>query len=160
VAAAQLRGERDRDGAADVAAREVVDVVVLGDDEALPLAGRVAVEAAVQLEDHGPPLERQLGRVGVRQVDHARGPVGTDVAEPAAVTPGRDVRDDVELLAGVEERLLEQEVVARRDEQLVRRATVAQDGRHRREEAVDGGRRGRDAQHRVQLVVQRPGPLH
>ena len=69
MAAAELRGERDRDGAADVAVREVVDVVVLGDDEALERARRRPVDAAVQLEDHRAALERELGRVRVRQVD-------------------------------------------------------------------------------------------
>ena len=80
------------------------------------------------------------------------------MAEAATVAARRDVRDDVELLARVEERLLEGEVVARGDDQLVRRAALAQKRRQRGEEAVDRRRlRGRLEQ-RVQLVPERPRP--
>ena len=41
------------------------------------------------------------------------------MAELAAVAPGREVRDHVELLTFGDERLLEREVVARRDDQLL-----------------------------------------
>ena len=106
--------------------REVVDVVVLADDEALPLALGAAVDAAVDLEDHRAPVERELG-VGVRDLDDGRGAVGGDVQELAAVPPEREVGDDVELLARARERLLERVVEVRRHDQLAaaRRAPAA-----------------------------------
>ena len=72
MAPPQPRGERDRDDRGELGAAEVVDVVVLGDDEALPLALRERVDGAVQLEQDRPPLERELGRVRVRHVDRPR----------------------------------------------------------------------------------------
>src|SRR6185436_3651251 len=98
VAPPQLRGERNGNGPGDVALREVVDVVVLGDDEALPFTFRASVDLTVQLQDHRALFERQLRRVRVRQVDQTSGSVWADVTELPAVRPGGDVRDDVELL--------------------------------------------------------------
>ena len=123
------------------------------------LARRRPVDAAVQLEDDGAALERELGRVRVRHVDRVRGAVGLDVAEPAAVPARRDVRDDVELLPRVEERLLEREVVARRHQQHVRSAALPQQRRQQREEPVHRRRRRAGGEHRVQLVVERARPL-
>src|SRR5207247_3666333 len=121
-----LRRERHRHSASDVAPREVVDVVVLGDDEAFPLSLDTAVDLAVQLENDGPLLERQLRRVGVRQVDEPTGPVRADVTELAPVRPRSDVRHDIKFLTGLEEGRLEGEVVARGYEQLMRNTTLAQ----------------------------------
>ena len=82
------------------------------------------------------------------------------MAEPAPIPTGGDVRDDVEFLAGVEQRLLEGEVVTARDDQLMRRAALAQDGRQGGEEAVDrGGLRARLEQF-VELVPQGAGAPH
>ena len=97
--------------------------------------------AAVELQDDGAPLERQLRRVHVRQLDHARLAARVAVAEPAAIPSRSEVGDDVELLSRVEKRLLEREVVARRDEELVQQAPFAQPRRQRREESVHGRRR-------------------
>ena len=72
VAPAQARCERDRDGRRDVRATEVVDVVVLGDDEALPLALGERVDRSMELEEDGAAVERQLRRIRVRDVDRAR----------------------------------------------------------------------------------------
>src|SRR5919108_577116 len=63
-------------------------VLAQAEEEVRPqarLAGRRALDLAVQLEDDRPALERQLGRVRVRLVDQGAGAVGRDVAEPAAV---------------------------------------------------------------------------
>src|SRR4029079_19385776 len=92
--------------------------------------------------------------------DRRRRAVGREVAEAAAVQARRDVRDDVELLARLEQRLLERQVEARGHDQLVRRAVRAQLRRQRGEEAVY--RRGRRARldQRVQLVPQRARALH
>ena len=56
------------------------------------------------------------------------GPVGAEVAELAAVPPGCEVGDDVELLPCVEEGLLEREVIAGGDEQLVPGSPFTQNG--------------------------------
>ena len=103
----------------DVAPREVFDVVVLGNHKALVVAVICAAETSVQLQHDRPAIEGQLGGVRVRQVDHAGDTAWVAMTEPAAVTSGRKVRDDIELLARVEQSLLEREVVARRHEQLV-----------------------------------------
>ena len=71
VARSGQHGERDRDSGGDVGAAEVVDVVVLGDDEALHLPLRERVDH-VQLEQDRPAVERQLGRVRVGHVDRPR----------------------------------------------------------------------------------------
>src|SRR5207249_9228090 len=104
----------------------------------------------------GPLLERQLRRVGVRQVDEPTGPVRADVTELAPVRPRSDVRHDIEFLTGLEEGRLEGEVVARGYEQLMRNTTLAQHRGKRGEEAMDRRRRGIRVEERVQLVVQRP----
>ena len=73
MAPPQLRGEGDRDDRGQLRAPEVVDVVVLGDDEALPFPLGERVDGAVQLEQDRAALERELGRVRVRNVDRPRG---------------------------------------------------------------------------------------
>ena len=88
MAAAEPGGERDRDDRGQLRAAEVVDVVVLGDDEALPLALGQRVDGAVQLEQDRAALEGELGRVRVRDVDRARRLAGRAVPEAAAVRPG------------------------------------------------------------------------
>src|SRR5882724_4017521 len=118
VAAPQLGCECDGHRTRDVAPGEVVDVVILGDDEALPLALRAAIDLAVELENHGALLERQLGRVSIREVDQPACAVWADVTELAAIRTRGNVGDDVERLAGLEEGGFEPEVVARRHEQL------------------------------------------
>ena len=69
------------------------------------------------------------------------GAVRADMAELAAVPPDGEVRDDVELLAGVEEGALERQVVARGHDQLVRRAALAQQRRQGREQEAMNRRR-------------------
>ena len=121
MAATELCAERDGDDARDLGLREVLDVVVLGDDEALPLAVlAAAADLAMELEDDRAALERELGRVRVRHLDQGSGSVRRDVAELATVPAGSEVRNDIELLTGVEERALERQVVTRGDDQLVR----------------------------------------
>ena len=51
---------------------------------------------------------------------------------------GRDVDDDVELLARLLEGALEREVVVRRHDELVRGTALAQQGRKPREEPMSG----------------------
>src|SRR5580765_852959 len=121
MAATELGREAHRDNARDIRLREVVDVIVLGDDEALPLALRAPVDLAVQLQDHGPALERKVD-VGVREVDQPWLGVRRQVAELSAVAPAGEIGDDVELLPRVREGALERNVVARGDDELVRRA--------------------------------------
>ena len=88
------------------------------------------------------------------------GSPGRAMPEAAAMRAGGDVGDDVDLLAGVLEGALEREVVVRRDDELVRRAALAQESREPREEAME--RAGLDGrlEARVQLVVQRARALH
>ena len=45
--------ERDRHEAGNLPLREIVDVIVLGDDEAVPLALGLAIYLSVNLEDDG-----------------------------------------------------------------------------------------------------------
>src|SRR5205823_4618491 len=103
---------------------EVVDVVVLGHDEALPLPRSRPLDLSVELEDHRVAVERELGRVRVRLLDQPAGPVGTDVAEATTIPAGGEIRDDLERFTGLFERPLESGVVARRHEELVRRAAL------------------------------------
>ena len=84
----------------------MVDVIVLAHDEALPFAPGPHVDAAVDLEDHGAALERQVG-VRVRHLDDRRGAVRTHVQELAAVPAQRNVCHDVELLACLVEGMFE-----------------------------------------------------
>src|SRR5439155_14401570 len=107
VASPEPRGERHGERTGNVGRGEVVEVVVFADDEALPLASGAAVDAAVDLEDHAPPLERDI-RVRIRRLDDDRGPVGARVQELPLVSSDREVRDDVELAARRPERLLEE----------------------------------------------------
>ena len=68
MAAPQAGGQRDGEHAAEAGLREVGDVVVLADDEALERARRRAIDLTVDLEDHGSLVERHV-RIGVRQLD-------------------------------------------------------------------------------------------
>ncbi len=68
MAPPQLRSERDRNDVRQLGLREVADVVVFADDEALTIAIRARVDLAVDLENHGTLLEGELG-VGVGNRD-------------------------------------------------------------------------------------------
>jgi len=155
VAPAKRRGQADRYLSRDVGSPEIVDVVVLGDDEALPIARRRPVDLSPHLQDHGSPRERELRRVRVRNGDHVRGPVGSEVAELAAVAARGEIRDDVDLFASLLESMLERIVVRRHDEKLVRRAPLTQEAWKRREESVRDGRLALSLGNRVQLVIER-----
>ena len=102
---------------------EIVVVVGLADGEALELARRPVVDVAMDLEQHAPLLERQP-RIGVRLLDDDRLTVRADVQELAAIAPGREVDDDVELLACVRERPLDTRVEGGRHDQLLRQRAV------------------------------------
>ena len=160
MAAPQLRGERHGHDGGELGVAEVVDVVVLGDDEALPFPLGKRVDGAVQLEQDRPALERELGRIGVRNVDRLRRLSGRAVPEAAALRPCRDVGDDVDFLAGLLEGALEREVVVRAHDQLVRCSSRSQERRELREEAVERRRFHGSLEARVQLVVERAGALH
>src|SRR5690349_22207738 len=140
MASPQLRCERNRNRSADVAAREITDVVVLGHDEALVLT---VLQPSAQPQDDRAPFERELGRIRVRSVDDVRLAIRLAVAETPPVAPRREVRDDVELLAFVQQRLLERDVVPRRHEELVRQAASTQASRQRGEETMGARRNGR-----------------
>ena len=87
MAPPELGGERYRNDRGELRAPEVVDVVVLGDDEALPLALGQRVDRAVELQENRPTLERELGRVGVRDVDRTRRLARRPVPESATMGP-------------------------------------------------------------------------
>ena len=74
--------------------------------------------------------------------------------------PDRDVRHDVDLLPRLLERALEREVVPRRDDQLVRRAALAEQRRQRREEPMHRLWLEGLLEAPVQLVVQRARAVH
>ena len=107
------------------------------------------VAPAAEPEQDRAALERQLGRVRVRHVDDVGRAVGRAMAELAAVPAEGEVRDDVELLAGLGERALERAVVRGRHDQLMRRAALAEQRRQGGEEAVHRRRRVGAADERV-----------
>ena len=80
----------------------------------------------MQLEEDRPSIEAELGRIRVGDVDRARRLTGPPVPETSAVRARRDVGDDVELLTGLLERTLQRKVVVRRDDELVRGASLAE----------------------------------
>jgi hypothetical protein len=57
VTTSQLGRQRNGDGTGEIGLREIVDVVVFGDDEALPLTLWTAVDLSMELENDGAPLE-------------------------------------------------------------------------------------------------------
>ena len=68
---------------------EVVDVVVLRDHEALPLPFGERVDCAVQLQQDRAPIQREFGRICVRDVDRTRRLTRRAVPEPAPVSSRR-----------------------------------------------------------------------
>ena len=160
MASAQLRGERDRYDGGELRAPEVVDVVVLRDDEALPFPLGQRVDCAVELEQNRSPLEGELDRVRVRHVDRSWRLPRRAVPEATAVRPGGDVGDDVELLPRLLERALEREVVVRAHDQLVRGPALAHQRGNARQKAVERRRLDCRFEQPVQLVVERARPLH
>ncbi len=74
--------------------------------------------------------------------------------------PGGDVRDDVELLARLLERLLEGEVVVGRDDELMRRPAFSEERWESREETMQRAGLDSSLESGVELVVQRPRALH
>src|SRR5207237_8678763 len=108
--------------------------------EALPGALGRRIEAALEVEDGRAALGRQLGRVPVRPLDRRRDAARRHVTEAAAVPPGGDVADGVELLARLAERLLEGELVAGRDEQRMARAPFPEERRKSGEGPVQRSR--------------------
>ncbi len=129
MAATELGRERHGYDGGQLRVPEVVDVVVLGDDEALPLALGERVDGSVELQQDRPALERELDRVRVRDVDRPGRLTGRAVPEAAALRARRNVRHDVELLARILERALEGEVVVRADDELVQRAAITEQRR-------------------------------
>ena len=133
-------------------------MVVLANGEALPLARRASVDVAVNLQEHGPLLEREPG-VGVRLVDHERPAVRREVEELATVPARRDVNDDIELFIGGLEGALDAGVEARRDDELLWQLPLAQQRRQRCKPGVEQRRLDVPVQREVQLVVERPDPI-
>ena len=68
MASPKMRGQGDWNRGPEVAAREIVEIVILSDDEALPGPLGVGIDASMQLEDDGPTLQVELGGVAVRDV--------------------------------------------------------------------------------------------
>ncbi len=140
MAASQLCCERNGNSAGKIRLREVVDVVVLGDDEALPLPVGSAIDLAVQLQDHRSLIQRQLGGIRVRYLDQPPTAIRSDVAELPAPRPRGQVGHDIELLPRFEECCLQCDVVARRHDQLMWHAALPQDGGSGGEEPVHRSR--------------------
>ena len=112
MAATEPRGERDGHGRGEVGAAEVVDVVVLGDDEALPLAVRVGSTVPVELQEDGRrSSESSVTYVFGTSIGRGSSP-GARCQNLPRPGPVGNVGDDVELLSGRLERPLEREVVA------------------------------------------------
>ena len=135
----QAGRDRHRHGAPESARRQVVDVVVLGDHEALPGPLRRAIESAVELQDDGSPVGVDLVGVPVGNIDDPHRPLGREMAELPTVRPRREIPDDVERLSGLQQRILQREVVRRGHDELRSRAALSQEPRQAREEPVDLG---------------------
>ncbi len=129
MASSQPGGEGDRNDRGQLRPPQVVDVVVLGDHEALPLALGERIDGAVELQQNRARLEAELCRVGVRDVDGTGCLPRWPVPEAPAMCSRRDVGHDVQLLARFLEGTLEREVVVGGDDELVRRTTLAQQSR-------------------------------
>ena len=117
-------------------AAEVVDVVVLGDDEALPLAfgerstARSSSRTIVRRSRTAPSRTCSGRRSGAEAP-----PGGRCQKRPRCGSDG-DVGDDVDCLTRLLEGAFEREVVVRRHDELVRRTMRAQERRESREKTV------------------------
>ena len=158
VAAPELRDERDGHEAADISLCEVVDVVVLGDRKAFPLAIGLAVDLAEQSQDDGSLIQRNPG-VRVRDLDDRRLAVARDVQEATLVTPAGNVRDDVDVLARIRERPLERKVEIRRQHERAGCTMVTGEPCSLCERTVHEARVEVAIQEVVQLVVERADAL-
>ena len=127
MASPEYRRERDRNERRHVDMRDVVDVVVLGHDEALAIPRGVYVDLSVKLQDHRALVERRAA-VAVRHVDQRGLPVRGGMDEAALVGPGGHVGDHVELLARFGERTLHRAVVVRRHDELMTDPATSQEG--------------------------------
>ena len=156
MAVAQPLEHLDRDQVVEVHARQVLDVVVLGDHVAVVLAEVLAIDEAVDLEHHRPPVRVKLD-VGPRVADRLKPTIRSPEAEPALVRTLGGIHEQIEVLPRRKVRRLHQIVIVRRHHQ--RRAAAgaepAQPARNGGEKVVHG--RGREllVEHLVQDVVQR-----
>jgi hypothetical protein len=134
---------------------EVLDVVVLADHEAV-LRLVAPVDRAMDLEDHGVRVRRQLG-VLVGALDEPPVAVGRTVDEAAAFRAAGHVDDNVVGLRRLVERPLHNVVVVGGDDELVAAPiAVSLEGRGQRsEEAVEGVRRVVGVEDIAQVLVQR-----
>ena len=158
VAPSQLCDEGHRDEARDVCLRQIVDVIVLGDCEALPLALRVSVDLTEELEDHA-PLPHGETRIRVRHVHDDRIAIGGHVQESALVTPRCDVGDDVDLLSCLGASSLQREIEVRCEHEGAR-DVWPQQLQDLDEPSMDRAGIEIAIEEVVELVVQRPDTLH
>ena len=156
MAAPQPSEDAHRDELGQVGVRQVLDVVVLADHEAVARFV-AAVDRAVDLEDHGAGVEREPG-VLVGAIDQPALAVREAVDEAAVVRATGHVDDDLVGLARVAEGALEDVVVVGGDDELVEVALPLRLQRRgkRREEAVYRVRRVLRVEDVPEPLVQRP----
>ena len=132
-------------------------MVVLGDGEALALARRVAVDLAVDLEQHAPLRELEPG-VGVRLLDHDRLAARVDVEELAAVAAGRRGRRRRRAPRPPPRTRARPRCRARRDDELLRQAAPAQTAAAARR-ATSGGATGSTSRSRASWSSSCSAPI-
>ena len=111
VAAAESRGERDRQERGRIGVREVVDVVVLADDVAVARPAPTTPPWILRITV-APRASARARRSAPRRSARSRPARGGGTCPRSR--PNGDVRDDVELLADVGERVLERRSRTRR----------------------------------------------
>ncbi len=155
VARLHLRHQRERNLVADVRAGEVVDVAVLGEDVAVAL-DVAAVDRTVQLQDR-PAAPRAPARCTCSASRSASSSRRAGDAEASLARAGLClVPDDVELLAGLVERTLDEVVVVRGQYEQLLAVRARAERRKAREQPVKRGRRVVGIEDGVELLVQRP----
>ena len=146
--------------AGDVRAREVADVVVLGDDVAVA-RGIAAHHRAVQLDDDRALVGVELDVAVGHDDRHRRRLAAVDEAAAVRAVGLRLVPDEVVGLAGLLERPLERVVVVRRQDDLARHVALAQACRATAaRNAVQLRRRVDRLQRRAHVLVQRLPAQH
>src|SRR5215831_18280429 len=162
MAAAQLHSQHNGHEVLDLGVRQVVDVVVLGDDVAIPLGlGPSTVDGSMDLEDHS-LLARPELLVLVWDLDQGRLTLGGPMHEFPTVIAVGNVTHEVEALARLAESPFQCIVIVRRDDQLASAelVRVLQPSEQPGKELVQQANWVICIEHMMQLLIQWSRPTH